>query len=59
MRVMLYRLEDGRRKAIVVPDRGARLAPITVRGIDREVHRQQISEVVALVVAAENKPRSE
>lgn len=59
MRVMVFKVDEKGRAAVVIPNRDAHLAPILVQHADKAVYKDELSKVLAFVWGAENGPRSE
>lgn len=57
MRILIHKVRDGVRDIMVVPARGARLAPVLVRGTERDAVMQKVEEVVAAVDVRERETR--
>ena len=53
MRVMVFPVRDGVREILVVPRRGTKLAPVSVRGTARADVLAEVEAVVAAVGEAE------
>lgn len=56
MRVTVFRVEDGIRRALIQPGKRAHLAPILVSAADEDLYQQSLTDAIYAVDKAETLP---